>query len=97
MSDLIKGIILGVVLVKVVESDTVQNYINKTIRKKCYEAGKNIVNAVFPVKEETEETSAKENEKANHGRYKWYETECFTYLYDAEGNPIKVNIGALKT
>lgn len=52
MTDIVKGILIGIIVVKVYESDGVQNYIHKAIRKKGREVAKNIADAVLPVTEE---------------------------------------------
>ena len=59
MTDIVKGILIGIIVVKVYESDAVQNYIHKAIRKKGREVAKNIADAVLPV---TEEKPEKESE-----------------------------------
>ena len=52
MEDFIKGIIVGVVVVKLFESDLVQNYIHKKTKEFAEEAGHNFVDAVFNNKKE---------------------------------------------
>ena len=54
MSDLFKGIIIGIIAVKVFESDTVQNYIQKKVEKKCRDAGEALGRALYPPKKKEE-------------------------------------------
>lgn len=100
MTDLVKGILIGIIAVKVFESDAVQNYIHKAIRKKGHEVAKKVADAILPVTEETEESEEKvvkkdENGKPISGRYPWNKTG-YLYLYDADGKPYRVNMEALK-
>ena len=55
MTDMVKGILIGIVAVKIIESDTVQNYIHKVIRKKCHDFGTKVADAIFPVDDEKDE------------------------------------------
>ena len=47
MSDMVKGIIIGIILVKVYESDSVQNYIQKKVMEKCRNAGEALGRALY--------------------------------------------------
>lgn len=100
MTDLVKGILIGIIAVKVFESDAVQNYINKAIRKKGHEVAKKIADAVLPVTDDSKESEEKvvkrdENGKPISGRYPWNKPG-YLYLYDDEGKPYRVNMEALK-
>ena len=97
MTDLVKGILIGIIAVKVFESDAVQNYIHKAIRKKGHEVAKKVADAILPVTEESEEKVVKkdENGKPISGKYPWQQSQ-YLYLYDAEGKPYRVNMEALK-
>ena len=97
MTDLVKGILIGIIAVKVFESDAVQNYIHKAIRKKGHEVAKKVADAILPVTKESEEKVVKkdENGKPISGKYPWQQSQ-YLYLYDAEGKPYRVNMEALK-
>lgn len=100
MTDLVKGILIGIIAVKVFESDAVQNYIHKAIRKKGHEVAKKVADAILPVTEESKESEEKvvkrdENGKPIYGKYPWNKTG-YLYLYDDEGKPYRVNMEALK-
>ncbi len=103
MTDLVKGVIIGVIAVKVIESDTVKNYIHKVIRKKAKDFGEKVADAVFPVKEEEPEEKVvkrDENGKPIAGRYRYVDYikdyPQFIILYDSQGNPHRVRKEAVK-
>ena len=100
MTDLVKGILIGIIAVKVFESDAVQNYIHKAIRKKGHEVAKKVADAILPVTDDSKESEEKvvkrdENGKPISGRYPWQQSQ-YLYLYDADGKPYRVNMEALK-
>ena len=88
MTDMVKGILIGIVAVKIIESDTVQNYIHKVIRKKCHDFGTKVADAIFPVDEDSKEERREKYEehakKRFSGRYEWTKsnTEIEKVLYD---------------
>lgn len=88
MTDMVKGILIGIAAVKIIESDTVQNYIHKVIRKKCHDFGTKVADAIFPVDEEEPKTE----KKRFSGRYEWTDSdmEIEKVLYDEDGKPVKV-------
>lgn len=93
MTDMVKGILIGAIAIKIIESDTVQNYIHKVIRKKCHDFGEKVADAIFPVDEESKNERYKEREKKRFsGRYEWTESdkEIEKILYDEDGKPYKV-------
>ena len=86
MSDILKGIIIGIIAVKVVESEPVQNYINKTIRKKGKDICKAVADAVFPVRNDDTETPVVDNPD---------QKRKFTFVKDGNGNVWNVPVDEL--
>ena len=93
MTDLWKGIIVGVVAVKIFESDTVQNAIKRATKKKIQDVSVKITEAVFaerkpePLRDE-KICRRDEDGKPIAGRYEWkfekYEKD-FQTVMDGNG------------
>lgn len=81
MSDLVKGIVIGIIAVKIFESEPVQNAINKAIRKRVIkEAAKTLSEAVAEDNKE---------EKPTSGRYPWKDDGSnLDIIYDKEGHQV---------
>ena len=92
MTDMVKGILIGAIAIKIIESDTVQNYIHKVIRKKCHDFGEKVADAIFPVDDESKEKKQSDHEKKRFGgHYEWTDPEFKEgTLYDENGKPYKV-------
>ena len=91
MEDFVKGIIVGIIAVKLIQSDLVQNYICKKTKQLAEEAGKSFVDGVFPTRKE-KVCERDENGKPISGRYPYgSDSKSYKIVKDSNGNSYVVN------
>lgn len=88
MMDFTKGIIVGIIAVKVFESELVQNYIKKKTKALAEEAGHNFVDAVF----DTRRPGWRQPDRYDRKPYTSYRRKSNhmdSMMDDQEGNPVE--------
>jgi hypothetical protein len=101
MTDLWKGIIVGVVAVKILESDTVQNAIKRATKKKIQDVSTKITEAVFaekkpePLKDE-KICRRDEDGKPIAGRYSMKSDSNYKIVMDTYGKFYKIPNSVLR-